>query len=278
MKRITFSLIVAAVTLFAADNKPPANVRIDPPRTVVVGERSITRIHLCPLQITTLVLPERELTRTSSVADTENWKLETTESKQASRYLNIHVKQPLTNETTLNVMTDHDSSYTFILDLTSGSCDSKVFIDADSALAKRIADTRPWLSPDDADRLRAQVEDARKGVATAQANIDSKVDAFRAKYPAKLHFDYKYDAKQAEKMGVHSIYTDGTFLYISANPKETPALYEIKDGKPSLIAFEFKDGLYSTARVVDQGYLAVGGNGNGKHQEKLNFRRETEAN
>jgi hypothetical protein len=167
MNRITLSLIFAAAALFAADNKPaekptpPVNVRIDPPRTVVVGERSITPIHICQLQVTTLVLPQGELTRNSTVADTENWKTETTESKQASRYLNIHVKQPLTNQTTLNVMTDHDSSYTFILDMNSGTCDSKVFIDADSALAKRIENTRPWLSPDDADRLRAEVTEAQ---------------------------------------------------------------------------------------------------------------------
>lgn len=279
MKRMTLFLF-AAVTLFATDNNKPtplANVRIDPPRTVTVGERSITRIHICPLQITTLVLPERELTRTSTVADTENWKLETTESKQASRYLNIHVKQPLTTETTLNVITDHDSSYTFILDLSSGSCDSKVFIDADSALAKHIADTRPWLSPEDADRLRAQVEDAKKGVVAAQASVDAKVDDFRSKYPGKLHFDYKYDAKQAEKLGVHSIYTDGRFLFVSANPTHAPTLYEVKNGKPSFIAFDFKEGLY-TAPVIDAGYLAIGGTGNGKHQEKLTFQREAEAN
>ena len=279
MNRMTLSLIFAAATLFAADNNTQSrpNVKIDPPRTVTVGERSITRIHICPLQITTLVLPEHELTRTSTVADTENWKLETTESKQASRYLNIHVKQPLTNETTLNVMTDHDSSYTFILDLNGGACDSKVFIDADSALAKRIADTRPWLSPDDADRLRTEVNEAKKGVAAANASVDTKVDDFRSKYPAKLHFDYKYDQKIAEKLGVHSIYTDGKFLFVSASPLHAPTLYEVKDGKPTVIAFDFKEGLYA-APVINEGYLAIGGNGNGKHQEKLAFKREPEAN
>jgi len=155
---------------------------------------------------------------------------------------------------------------------------TQVFIDADSALAKHIADTRPWASPDEVDRLKAQVEEAKKGAAAAVASVDTKVDAFRSTYPSKLHFNYQYDQKKAEKMGVHSIYTDGTFFFVSASPTETPALYEIKDGKPSLIAFEFKDGLYSTARVIDQGYLAVGGNGNGKHQEKLLFRRQVEAN
>lgn len=284
MNRITLSLIFAAAALFAADNKPaekptpPVNVRIDPPRTVVVGERSITPIHICQLQVTTLVLPQGELTRNSTVADTENWKTETTESKQASRYLNIHVKQPLTNQTTLNVMTDHDSSYTFILDMNSGTCDSKVFIDADSALAKRIENTRPWLSPDDADRLRAEVTEARKGQAAANASVDAKIDEFRSKYPSKLHFDYQYDAKLAKKMGVHSIYSDGKFLFVSITAIHTPVLFEVKDGKPVEIAFDFKAGLY-TAPVIEEGYLVSGGNGNGKHQEKLTFKRETtEAN
>ncbi len=176
------------------------------------------------------------------------------------------------------MISDHDSSYTFRLVLVADHCDSKVFIDADSQLAKRITETRPWASPDQVAQLEAQITQANKGVAAAQSGAAAQIDAFRSSYPSKLRFDYHFDQKVAEKMGIHEIFHDSQFTYVSATPQETPALYEIKDGKPSLIAFDFKDGLYSTARIIDLGYLAVGGNGNGKHQEKLEFRRQAEEN
>ena len=273
MKRILFSFLMAAGTCAAADVKasPSPAPTIDDPRSVTVGERSVVPIQVCQLQATILVLPERELTRNTVVSDTENWILETTAAKQASRFVTVKVKKPLTTETPLTVITDHDSSYTFKLMLGSDHCDSKVFIDADSQLAKRIADTRPWASPDEVDRLKTQIEQANRGAAATQANAETQVETFRSTYPAKLRFDYKFDEKTAERMGIHSIFRDSKFTYVSANPQETPALYEMKDGKPSMIAFDFRDGLYSTGRIIDHGYLAVGGNG--KHQEKLEFKR-----
>jgi hypothetical protein len=279
MKRISLFILFAA-SAFCAD-KPlvvPTAPQIDDPRSVTVGERSVVPINVCELQNTILVLPEHELTRSTYVADTENWVLETTKTNQASRFLSLKVKKPLTAETTLNVISDHDSSYTFRLVLVTDHCDSKVFIDADSQLAKRITDTRPWASPDQVEQLQAQIAQANKGVAAAQSGAAAQIDAFRSSYPSKLRFDYRFDQKMAEKMGIHEIFHDSKFTYVSATPQETPALYEIKDGKPSLIAFDFKDGLYSTARIIDLGYLAVGGNGNGKHQEKLEFRRQVEEN
>ena len=274
MNRIFSSLLLAA-TCAAADSKvslPPAPT-IDDPRSVTVGERSVVPIQVCQLQATILVLPEHELTRNTVVSDTENWILETTAAKQASRFVTVKVKKPLTTETPLTIITDHENSYTFKLLLGSDHCDSKVFIDADAQLAKHIEDTRPWASPDEVAQLKMQIEQASKGAAAAEVKAETQVESFRSTYPAKLRFDYKFDDKTAEKMGVHSIFRDSKFTYVSANPQETPALYEIKDGKPSMIAFDFRDGLYSTARIIDQGYLAVGGSGNGKHQEKLEFKR-----
>ncbi len=99
----------------------------------------------------------------------------------------------------------------------------------------------------------AQLEQANKSITAAQSKATTQVDAFRANYPSQLRFDYRFDQKVAEKMGIREIFHDGKFTYVSANPQETPSLYEIKDGKPSLIAFDFKDGLYSTARIIDAG-------------------------
>ena len=54
------------------------------------------------------------------------------------------------------------------------------------------------------------------------------------------------------------MYTDGKFTYIQAHPQELPALYELKDGKPNLIQFEFRDGTYTVSKVLDSGWLAIG--------------------
>jgi len=57
---------------------------------------------------------------------------------------------------------------------------------------------------------------------------------------------------------VKAIYHDSKFTYIKAEPEETPTLYEIRDGKPNLVNFEYKDGVYIAEKVIDRGYLAIG--------------------
>ena len=44
--------------------------------------------------------------------------------------------------------------------------------------------------------------------------------------------------------------------------------YEVKDGKPSLIQYTFKDGRYTIPKILDDGYLRVG-------KSELKFHRET---
>lgn len=83
------------------------------------------------------------------------------------------------------------------------------------------------------------------------------MEAFRPTYPAKLRFYYNFDEKTAEKMGIHPIFHYAKFTYVSANAQETPVLSEIKDGKPSMIAFGFRNGLYSTARVIDPRFILL---------------------
>ena len=61
--------------------------------------------------------------------------------------------------------------------------------------------------------------------------------------------------------------------FISVKPKtantvqETPALYELKDGKGSLINFDFNGGLYTVPKQLEHGYLAIG-------KQKVEFHRE----
>ena len=49
--------------------------------------------------------------------------------------------------------------------------------------------------------------------------------------------------------------------------QEKPTIYELKDGKPDLVNFDFENGVYVIPKIVDHGYLAVG-------KQKVNFDRE----
>ena len=78
-------------------------------------------------------------------------------------------------------------------------------------------------------------------------------------YPAKLDFDYVISkkAKQAPFL-VSAIYHDDRFTYVKSAAREKPAIYEIKDGKPKLINFDFENGVYVIPKILGSGYLAVG--------------------
>ena len=62
------------------------------------------------------------------------------------------------------------------------------------------------------------------------------------------------------------MYHDDKFTYIQARPEETPTLYELADGKPNLINFEYKNGVYAVEKILDRGYLVIG-------KQKLGFTR-----
>ena len=53
--------------------------------------------------------------------------------------------------------------------------------------------------------------------------------------------------------------------------QETPALYELKDGKGSLINFDYNGGLYTVPKQLDSGYLAIG-------KKRVDFHRNSQAN
>ena len=57
---------------------------------------------------------------------------------------------------------------------------------------------------------------------------------------------------------MRAIWHDGTFTYIRSDSAELPALYEVKDGGPSLLNFQVENGTYVVPKLLDSGYLALG--------------------
>ncbi len=66
---------------------------------------------------------------------------------------------------------------------------------------------------------------------------------------------------------VRAMYHDDKFTYIQARPEEAPALYEVLDSKPSLVNFDYENGVYVARKVLHRGYLAIG-------KQKLAFTSE----
>ena len=56
-----------------------------------------------------------------------------------------------------------------------------------------------------------------------------------------------WDERKGKELGLQQIWRDDKFTYLRGQFQETPALYELKDGKGSLINFDFNNGLYTVA-------------------------------
>lgn len=106
----------------------------------------------------------------------------------------------------------------------------------------------------------AQRRSADEEIAAAKADADGQVNAFRAEYPTRVRFPYRLQDKAKRwPFLVEGMWHDGQFTYLRSLAQESPALYENKDGQPSLIPYDLtEDGLYVVRRVVGQGWLQIG--------------------
>ena len=103
-------------------------------------------------------------------------------------------------------------------------------------------------------------EEAEVRVAEAKAQAEGETEAFRSDYPTRLNFPYRLEDKAIKwPFLVEGMWNDGQFTYLRSNAQETPALYEEKDGKPALVAYDLEeDGLYIARHVLGNGWLQIG--------------------
>jgi type IV secretion system protein VirB9 len=135
-------------------------------------------------------------------------------------------------------------------------------ISAMKAAPKFVAATQVEDYRQQVDLAKQETREAKRA---AQATVDREVSKYREEYPTNLKFAYHFE-RDKKPFQVTSIYHDDKFTYIQASPEETPALYEVKDGKPNLINFEYRNGTYIVDRIMDSGYLAIG-------KARMNFSR-----
>ena len=260
-----FTLLTAAAIGTAGIAQTP---RLQPnaPRNIVVADAQVPPVVRAGLLQSTLIeLPVEEKIATVFGGDTASWIFDA--GRVASRYISVKPKVADTT-TDLHIISDHGNEYTVELrevssDKDNPHFDSKVSLSSsDAKAAANIAKAPVFIPAAEVEAKEAQLkkdaDDARRAAtADHKASADAN-EKFRAAYPGTLHFDYSWDQKKGSALGVQQIWRDDKFTYLRGQFQETPALYELKDGKGSLINFDFANGLYTIPKTLVQGYLSIG--------------------
>jgi len=252
---------------FAATD--PHHLQPAAPRTVTVSEADAPpAIRAGLLQSTLIMLPAEEKVANVFAGDTVDWVFDG--GHVASRF--ISVKPKVANTTTdIHIVSDHGNEYTLQLREVSGDADdhfdSKVFIvPGDKAAKDRLTELPVFVPAAELEKAKQEAAAAKAAQAAELKAEDTKAETYRSQYPGRLHFDYVWDMKKGNALGIQQIWHDEKFTYLRGHFQETPALYETKDGKGSLINFDFSNGLYTVPKKLDNGYLAIG-------KKKVEFHR-----
>ena len=237
----------------------PAGSETRHSRVVKYAERDVVPVNAKIRYTTLIILPEDERILDFTCGDKDYWIVDGNE--------NFAFVKPAKAgaATNVNLVTAAGNVYSFVLTEVSESGhepDLKVFIEpTDASMLSAAAGEPRFVPSSQIEDYRQQIElaktEARQAKEQAQQLVNKQVSEFRSSYPSALRFDYRFQ-RGRKPFFVDAIYHDGRFTYIKASPDETPALYELKDGKPNLVNFDFQDGAFVVPKVLETGYLAIG--------------------
>lgn len=264
--------LLASAAHAAADQPHPLSPSA--PRTIALSEADtppVVRAGL--LQSTLILLPAEEKVANVFAGDTVDWVFDG--GHVASRFISIKPKVP-TVATDVHIISDHGNEYTLQLREVSNDTDphfdSKVFIvPGDKSAKDRLVEMPVFVPAAELDKVKKEAADAKAAEEAERKAAAAKTEQYRSQYPGTLHFDYTWDKTKGKGLGLQQIWRDDKFTYLRGEFQETPALYEVKDKKPSLINFDFNAGLYTVPKELDNGYLAIG-------KQKVEFHRIGERN
>ena len=252
----------AAAALSAASTAEAAIIRVgDNPDRII---RVRTRVR----HTTVIQLPGRENILDFVVGDSEYWHL--------TGAANLAFLKPISEGVNTNVALVCESGriYSFLVSEQPGQPHLVVRIASAAESDPRISPTvhQPaYVARDQVAAYQQMAEQARQTAVAAQTQAEQQIAAvrqqaegeinsFRAVYPTRIKFPYRL-ADKARKWPflVQGMWHDGQFTYLRSNAQESPALYEIKDGKPALVAYDLtEDGLYVARHLLGDGWLQIG--------------------
>lgn len=269
-------LIPIAVTLglsFAASvahaQSAPKHLEASAPRTIIVSTSAAPPVvRAALLQSTLIVLPPQEKVANVFAGDTVDWVFDG--GHVASRFISIKPKVA-GSETDVHIISDHGNEYTLDLEEVSGDgdphFDSKVFIvPGDKAAKEKLIELPVFVPAPELDQAKQEITAAKAAEAATLRAEHTKEEEYRSRYPGTLRFDYAWNKSKGDALGLHEIWHDDKFTYLRGDFEETPALYEVQAGKPSLINYDFNDGLYTVPKELANGYLIIG-------KQKVEFHR-----
>ena len=219
-------------------------------REVTATDRSVIALNTKLRFTTMIVLPEDEEILDVICGDKDFWIIS---AAQNIAHVNPAKEGAATN---LNLVTSSGMVYSFLLNESQKSqADLKVYVVADAAVARA---TKPkYYSATQVSALKEELSEARAQIEAVTHRSSEAIASFRQEYPGKLVFNYE-TPKFEKPFFVRSIWHDGEFTYIKSDAKELPALYEVMDGRPSVVNFQVQDGTYVIPKVLERGYLALG--------------------
>ena len=258
---VTAALLALSLPLIAQDGGQVLRV--------IEAQDQIIQIRAKTRHTTVIVLPATENVLDFVVGDSEYWHL--------TGAANLAFLKPIAEGVTTNVALVCASGriYSFLVtERSAGQPHLVVRVEAQGEADPRIspAGHEPaFVARSQVAAYQQMAETAIETAKAAQVDADSRIadvtalaaretEAFRAEYPTRLKFPYRLEDK-AKKWPflVEGMWHDGRFTYLRANPQESPALYEEKDGKPALVAYDLgEDGLFIARHVLGDGWLQIG--------------------
>ena len=230
---------------------------------VPVPEEGEDRIHRLRTQVrhtTVIVLPADENILDFVVGDSEYWHL--------AGAANVAFLKPLRPAAATNIALVCESGriYSFLVaEHSDGPPHLVVRVESGAEAAGLSGGGRPaFVARSEVaayQQMAAEAaEAARSAREEAESRAASEIEEFRARYPERLAFEYRLDGDAADRpFLVEAMWHDGQFTYLRSHAQESPALYELRDGEPALVAYDLsEDGLYIARHVLADGWLQIG--------------------
>ena len=258
---LTATLLALSIPLIAQTGGPILRV--------IEAQDQIIQIRAKTRHTTVIVLPQTENVLDFVVGDSEYWHL--------TGAANLAFLKPIAEGVTTNVALVCESGriYSFLVtEQSAGDPHLVVRIEEQTETDPRISPSKhepAFVARGEVAAYRQMAETAIETAKAAQVDADSRIadatalaagesEAFRAAYPTRLKFPYQLEDKAKKwPFMVEGMWHDGQFTYLRSNAQELPALYEDKDGKPALVAYDLHpDGLYIARHVLGNGWLQIG--------------------
>ena len=258
---VLLTLLLAAIPAGAAaqEEADDAFLRVTIPEE---GEDRIHRLRTRVRHTTVIVLPTGENILDFVVGDSEYWHL--------TGAANVAFLKPLSPDAATNIALVCESGriYSFLVAEESGAAPHlvvRVESGAEGAALSGGGSGRPaFVGRSEVaayQQMAAEAaEAARRTQEEAESRTASEIEAFRAGYPERLAFEYRLGGDAADRpFLVEAMWHDGEFTYLRSRAQESPALYELRDGEPALVAYDLTaDGLYIARHVLADGWLQIG--------------------